>query len=165
MTETKPLKIITVNNPEELAILREKSRPLTVEEIKSPEIQEFIDQLYATLLPEKYGVGLAASQVGKSLRLFLAENEDTGRGGEKKIAVFINPEIDIEDFTQEIDTEGCLSIPKTWGKVPRYSKIKVRYYDREGNKQTAKYEGFIARLIQHENDHLDGVLFTDKLVK
>lgn len=163
--KAKPLRILTVNDPEDLKTLRGKSERIEIDEITTPAIQELIDRMMVSLEDEKYGVGLAAPQVGKNIRLFLSEIEDTGKGGEKKIGVFINPEIDISDFTQEIDAEGCLSIPKVWGKVARYKRIKVVYFNREGERVVEKFDDFIARLIQHEADHLDGVLFTDKLVK
>jgi peptide deformylase len=97
--------------------------------------------------------------------MFIAQSKDTGRGGEKILSVFINPEVSIENFTQSIEVEGCLSVPDVWEKVPRYIGVRVRYYNRNGKRFVSRYDDFIAQLIQHENDHLDGVLFIDKSEK
>jgi peptide deformylase len=116
-------------------------------------------------MTEYQGVGLAAPQVHESLRLFVAgfagDDEDDRPG--VPLMAMINPEI--TPIGQEIveDWEGCLSIPDIRGRVPRARQISVRAYDRKGRRIELKASGFTARVIQHETDHLDGVLFFDRM--
>ena len=102
------------------------------------------------------GVGLAAPQIGILRRVFVVEIEENG------LHVMINPEI-LKQSGEQIDYEGCLSVPGKTGKVNRPDYIKVRYIDLEGNEQILEAEGFFARAICHENDHLDGVLYIDRV--
>lgn len=157
------LQIITIDNPEELKTLRQTSKSLTIEQIKSQEIQDLIDGMYEIIAKDKKAGGLAAIQVGKPYRIFISEvlDEDYKQVGDP--ILFINPEIEITDFTKILDYEGCLSIPKRFGQVYRYNKIKIKYLDREGNPQKMRFDDYTARIMQHEYDHLDGILFTDKL--
>ena len=110
------------------------------------------------------GVGLAAPQVGKSLRMFIVDTspmEDEKYPNFKK--TFINPEI-LEESGEEWDyEEGCLSIPGIREDVSRFEKLTIRYFDDEWKEHIERYEGIAARIIQHEYDHLEGVLFTDYL--
>lgn len=133
------------------------------------EIKELIDNMFETMY-EANGVGLAAPQIGKSVRMFVvdaspfADDEDEDnehlRGFKK---VFINPEI-IEDEGEEWDfAEGCLSIPAIREDVSRRPLITLDYYDENMEHHTEKFDGYAARVIQHELDHLDGILFTDHL--
>lgn len=104
------------------------------------------------------GCGLAAPQIGISKRIIICLYEDV-------LYEFINPEI-IEHSKERInDSEGCLSVPDVRGIVPRYKKIKVKAQDRYGNEFEEEYEGFLARIIQHETDHLSGRLFIDIMTK
>jgi peptide deformylase len=156
------LKILQINNKKELEILRKKSREVTKDEIKSSEFQSFLDDLIYTAqnteTEEGYRVaGLASIQVGKDLRAFCILRE------ENKFEVMINPKIDILKPTQQLAAEACLSIPGTEGEVLRFNNIRVTYLDREGKKKRLKFTDWEAREIQHENDHLDGTLFIDKI--
>ncbi len=152
------LKVARMGHP----ILRAKARALGPEEIKTADAQRLIDDLLETM-SEYHGVGLAATQVHQGVRLFVAALDagEHEHGGEP--IVLINPEI--TPLTTEIveDWEGCLSIPDIRGRVPRARKIKVRAYDRQGERIEIEAQDFPARVIQHETDHLDGVLFVDRM--
>jgi peptide deformylase len=164
------LKIARMGHP----VLRAKGRSLHPSEIRTPKIQQLIDDMFETM-KEYQGVGLAAPQVHESLRLFVAgfppvvpDEDDDDREPDKDeeevpLMALINPEI--EAVTREVveDWEGCLSIPDIRGRVPRARQIVVRAYDRMGKKIEIQASGFTARVIQHETDHLDGVLFFDRM--
>ena len=144
-------------------VLRAKARPLEKTEIRGAVIQKLIDDMIETMT-EYHGVGLAAPQVHEGLRLFVAAL-DTGDDEEEDpepIAV-INPEITIAGADIVEDWEGCLSIPDIRGLVPRAREIKVRAFDRTGERIELSACDFTARVIQHETDHLDGVLFFDRM--
>src|SRR5207302_3497076 len=113
---------------------------------------------------EYHGVGLAAPQIHESLRIFVAalDADDEENEHPEPIAV-INPEITIVDAEIVSDWEGCLSIPDIRGKVPRARAVKVRALDRRGDRLELRAHDFPARVIQHETDHLDGVLFFDRM--
>ncbi|MBF1167433.1 MAG: peptide deformylase [[Eubacterium] sulci] len=125
------------------------------------EVSEITDRIRETLddmvdtMREELGVGLAAPQVGVMRRMFVAEPEP-GR-----VYYMINPEIYFEEGSEE-EYEGCLSVPGLIGIVERPQKIKIRALDRDGVEQDYEFEGFAARVMCHENDHLNGVLYTDK---
>lgn len=125
------------------------------------EVSEITDRIRETLddmvdtMREELGVGLAAPQVGVMRRMFVAEPEP-GR-----IYYMINPEIYFEEGSEE-EYEGCLSVPGLIGIVERPHKIKIRALDRDGVEQDYEFEGFDARVMCHENDHLNGILYTDK---
>ena len=158
------LKVARMGHP----VLRARAKPLDPADIKSPRVQQLIDDMFETM-QEYQGVGLAAPQVHKSLRLFVAgfapgrdEDEDDEEEDVPLMAI-INPEITpIGDDIVE-DWEGCLSIPEIRGRVPRAREIEVKAYDRKGRKMSMRARGFTARVIQHETDHLDGVLFLDRM--
>jgi peptide deformylase len=163
------LKIARMGHP----VLRAKTRALHPSEIRTPRIQQLIDDMFETM-KEYQGVGLAAPQVHTSLRVFVAgfpprrdeeedEEEREDDGEDVPLMALINPEI--EPVTRETieDWEGCLSIPEIRGRVPRARQIAVRAYDRTGKKVEIQASGFTARVIQHETDHLDGVLFLDRM--
>jgi peptide deformylase len=144
-------------------VLRSRARPLDKSELKTPATQQFIDSMIDTMY-EYSGVGLAAPQVHESLRLFVAMLDADGRGEGDAVA-FINPEITvIGDQTVE-GWEGCLSIPEIRGRVPRAQHIKVSALDRHGKRFELELKDFAARVVQHETDHLDGVLFFDRMIK
>jgi peptide deformylase len=153
------LKVAHMGHP----VLRAKARSLDRADIKSPTVQKLIDDMMDTM-KEYHGVGLAGPQVHESVRLFVAAL-DAGRDVEnpsEPIAI-INPEI--VPVTNEVveDWEGCLSIPDIRGRVPRLREIKVRAFDRNGDKIELRASNFAARVIQHETDHLDGILFFDRM--
>lgn len=154
------LPIITTPNP----LLLKPSDKITHFDKK---LSELIKQMSETLIntTDPKGVGLAAPQVGISKRLFLAKPTDKA-----KISVFINPRI-IENETQNPKMtrskllEGCLSIPNIWGKVSRAKLITVEYQNGKGKILTKTFKGFLSTVIQHEIDHLNGVLFTKHVIE
>ena len=144
-------------------VLRAKARALDKTEIRSAAIQQLIDDMLDTM-SEYHGVGLAAPQVHEGVRLFVAalDSGDDDEEEAEAIAV-INPEITIVGSDVVEDWEGCLSIPDIRGRVPRAREIKVRALDRTGARIELSAHDFPARVIQHETDHLDGVLFFDRM--
>ena len=151
------LKVARMGHP----VLRAKARAVDKSELKSPEVQQFIDSLIDTMY-EYSGVGLAAPQVHESLRVFVAMLDPDGRG-EGDAVTFINPEIMVVGDQTVEGWEGCLSIPEIRGRVPRAQHIKVSALDRTGKRFELELKDFPARVIQHETDHLDGVLFLDRM--
>lgn len=139
-------------------VLRQKAVPVKED---SEELQEFINDLKYTMY-EDDGVGLAAPQVGRSERIFVVDPYWYREGHSKKTLVFINPEF-IEFSGEEIDDEGCLSVPGIFAKVPRAEKVIIEGLNEKFEKVRYEAEGFFARSLQHENDHLDGILFIDKI--
>ncbi len=161
----KKLKILTTKNKKEEKKLREKSKPLSDSEIKSSEFQKFLDDLIHTAknqtLQEGWiTAGLAAIQVGKPLCVFIAINAET-----KEYEEYINPEIEYLGDVQEKEIEGCLSLPELQKEVLRYRKVKIVYKNRLGEKKSKKVDNYSSKIIQHEYDHLQGILFPDKLSK
>ena len=132
-------------------ILRKKSRKV---EVFDDDLQQLIDDMYDTMY-EADGVGLAAVQIGKLKRLIVLDVYE-----ETKL-VLINPERVAEEGSCEA-MEGCLSVPDRMGKVERYEKVKINYMDEKGEEKTLEAEDFLARIIQHEMDHLEGILYTDR---
>jgi len=137
-------------------LLKRKTR--RVEQLP-PNFADFLERMYLTMY-EDDGVGLSANQVGVELRFFIADFSlhDKNLGKE----IFINPEI-IAQEGEDILEEGCLSLPEIREKVPRALKIKVRFENLEGLLLEKEYEGFAARVIQHEIDHLNGILFIERI--
>jgi peptide deformylase len=130
-------------------------------ELKTVLLQKLIDDMLETM--EEYtGVGLAAPQVHESLRVFVAHLDPDGRGSGEPIAV-INPEIEVIGTEIIEGWEGCLSIPDIRGRVIRAAEIRVSALDRDGKRIEINAKDFPARVIQHETDHLDGVLFFDRM--
>lgn len=142
------LEIIIHPNP----ILRKKSQKVT--SILSDELQKLIPQMIETM-KAKNGVGLAAPQIGQNIRLLVVSHKDQD-------LVVINPKILKKSLLKEWDEEGCLSIPHRYGQVKRHKSITIKYLNESGQEQTLKANGLLARIIQHEIDHLDGILFIDK---
>lgn len=145
------VKILTHPNP----VLRQKSQP--IEAVSALEIQELIKQMIEVLKAEE-GLGLAAPQVGKNVRLVLINTKDG-------IKPLINPVIRRRSLRKELGEEGCLSIPDVYGLVHRLKKIKVLALDQSGKKFKFIANGMLARVVQHEVDHLNGILFIDKTKK
>jgi len=135
--------------------LRQKSQPVL--NLQYKEIQDLIDQMFVAMRKSN-GVGLAAPQIGKLLRLFIIDWNDKGH-------VFINPKIEKLSKKEVVGEEGCLSFPGLFLSVKRPAKIVVSAWDRYGKKFKIKADGIFARAIQHEFDHLEGVLFIDKKVE
>lgn len=146
----KKLTILTEPNP----LLRRKGRDLSFAELSSPKIQELIRDMILTM-NKADGVGLAASQVGEGVNLAVIAIKD----GELVLA---NPKITRYGLRKERGEEGCLSVPGVWGIVKRSKSIKVRAVGLDGKLLEFKAQGFFARVVQHEVDHLNGILFIDK---
>jgi peptide deformylase len=155
------LDIVTLPN----AVLRQKTRPVTE---FGPAFQELIDSMIETMR-EANGVGLAAPQIGRSLRMAVIEDmpKEDEEGNEipdsRDLYVIVNPEIVWESREIVDGIEGCLSIPGYVGEVERAEAIRVRGQDRHGKKVRLRLKDWTARIFQHEIDHLNGVLFIDKL--
>jgi peptide deformylase len=158
--------VVGVQNP----ILRQISQPIHVVDT---DVQDFADILL-TLMYEYDGIGLAAPQLGQNIRMIAVTQWKEG-GGKKKNgkrnqkelvgeSVMINPEIVEHATTTQITEEGCLSVPEVSGEVERYAWIKVTYQNIHGKTITKKLTGFNAVIVQHEIDHLNGILFVDKLL-
>ncbi|MBU1131930.1 peptide deformylase [Patescibacteria group bacterium] len=137
--------------------LRKISRKVNLDKIKSKEIQAFVSDLTETMI-KKDGIGLAAPQIGQTVRIFVISLKDG-------VMEFINPEIKKRSWRKEMGEEGCLSIPGIYGLVKRNISIVVEAYNKEGEKMKISANGLMARVIQHETDHLDGILFIDKVKK
>jgi peptide deformylase len=151
------LKVARMGHP----VLRERARPLDRSDIASAAFQKLIDDMIETM-HEYHGVGLAAPQVHEGLRLFVALL-DEDPDAKSEAAVIINPEIVPNGSEIEDGWEGCLSIPDIRGMVPRYTDIRLKALDRAGRALELPLKNFPARVAQHETDHLDGVLFFDRM--
>jgi peptide deformylase len=152
------LKVARMGHP----VLRQKCQPIDPEKITGPEVQRLIRDMYETMA-EYNGVGLAAPQVHQPVRLVIAggEVDDEGR---HNIRVLINPEITVLDENDRLGMyEGCLSVPGMRGWVERPASIKVAAWNEKGEKLDFTLEGFPAVVMQHECDHLDGVLYVDRI--
>ena len=144
-------------------VLAQVAQP--VQELNSEKIKQLISDLKATVIEAK-GVGIAAPQVGISLRLFLMCSAPSERYPDAPLlplSVIINPKIINTSKQQELGWEGCLSVQGKRALVPRYSNIDVSYLDDTGAQHNKKLTGFIARIFQHELDHLDGITFIERL--
>lgn len=154
----KELKIYTINNKKEEKELRTPSVSVTNDEIHNPSFVKFVKDLLHTAKKSKIpACGIAAPQVGVHKRLFYILNYDTDEW-----ELFINPQIEPSGFMKIMLEESCLSVPDVEEKILRYKNIKIKYQDLKGNRHTKKYSDYNAVTIQHENDHLDGILFIDK---
>ena len=164
------LKVARMGHP----VLRAKARAIEPAEIATPAFQKLIDDMFDTMR-EYSGIGLAAPQIHESVRLFVAGLRPSRLTGEMSddnempFVAIINPEIiavpspgaDTIEIVE--DWEGCLSIPDIRGRVPRPKSIKVRAFNRDGKRVEMQASGLPARVILHETDHLDGVLFFDRM--
>jgi peptide deformylase len=155
-------EILTVGHP----LLRERAREVTSQELAAPEIQQIIDDLIDTM-HHANGAGIAANQIGELIRIATIEVNHNPRYPYKPqipLTVVVNPVVEfIDDELVEIN-EGCLSVPNMRGNVFRHVNIRVRYLDRDGNPHDEVKRGLTAGTFQHELDHLDGLLFLDKVV-
>jgi peptide deformylase len=142
-------------------VLREVAREVSSADIASPEFQAFIDHMHQ-VLADAGGVGLAAPQVFRSQRVFLAAFPDEQNPEELAVETLINPKL--SDLSPEMEDrwEGCLSFIELMVQVPRHVSLTVDYLDRTGAAKQLRLSGFPARVVQHENDHLDGVLTIDR---
>lgn len=144
-------------------MLRQVARVVAEDQFKSPELRQLILDLCETMI-EYEGVGLAAPQVFESVRVFVIYGgaEETDEPHPSPI-VWINPKLEFEGDAQAAGWEGCLSIPDLRGRVSRHVAVIVSGYDGRGEPRKVRYEGFSAVVVQHEFDHLEGVMFLDRM--
>lgn len=158
------LKVARMGHP----VLRAKALPVPPDQIPAAPIQRLIDDMFETMR-EYSGIGLAAPQVHRGLRIFVAglREGDVGQAipddGEMPFMALVNPEVSLVGEPDHEGWEGCLSIPDIRGLVPRAPSVRVQAFDRTGQRVSFTASGLPARVIQHENDHLDGVLFFDRM--
>ena len=148
------MEIVTYPHP----TLRHQSKPI---KRVDAQLREIVREMFA-LMYEARGVGLAANQVDLPFRLFIVNLEADPEKGEE--LVFINPVVSMPKGTDE-NEEGCLSLPGLYGNVVRPKKVRVNAYDLQGEELIADIDGLYARVVQHETDHLDGVLFIDRMTE
>ena len=155
-------EILHVGHP----LLRERRRELTREELASPAVQQLIDDMIDTMRAAT-GAGIAAPQVGELLRIATIEVGSNPRYPYKPpipLTVLVNPVVEPLGEEQVEINEGCLSVPNLRGNVMRWVNVRVRYWDRHGEMHEELKRGLTAGTFQHELDHLDGVLFLDRVV-
>jgi len=156
----KVCEIAQLGNP----ILRQQA--VQVEAFDSNCINRIVRDMLHTL-SESSGVGLAAPQISESVRIMIIASRPTKRyplAPEMEPIVMMNPDFEVISELIKTDWEGCLSIPGIRALVPRYEKIKISYYNQQGVKQELVADSFIARIFQHEYDHLNGLVYLDRVV-
>jgi len=142
-----------------------RERAIEITNFQDSALQTFIDDLFLTA-DESNGMGIAAPQVYASKRIIILSPRPNARypyAPTIEPIAMINPEITWASSEMEKDWEGCLTVPGIRGLVPRHRAIRVQYYGRDGTMVEASYEGFLARVFQHEVDHLDGLVFFDRV--
>jgi len=154
-------KIATLGHP----VLREVARKVSREELASPKVQAFIDDLIATM-HDANGAGLAANQVYEPIRICAIEVRNNPRYPYKPnypLTVLVNPEVVATTDDSFLNNEGCLSVPNLRGEVRRFTGVRVRAWDRTGQELDFEVKGLTAGTFQHEVDHLDGKVFVDRV--
>lgn len=155
------LKLVKSNNP----ILHQKAKKVS----DTKAVKDIIaDMIKALKSPEMNAVGLAAPQVGIPLQISVIEAKGGERSNGEKLlpiplTILINPEIVECSKEKDISEEGCVSLKNIWGEVERFKKIKIKFLDKNGKKIKLTAEGLFARALQHEIDHLNGILFTERI--
>ena len=155
------LKVARLGHP----VLRQVAEPIDVDAIRSPETQRLVDDLIETMR-EYNGAGLAATQVHVPKQVCVIEVKDNPRYPDAEsvpLTVLINPVVTPLTAEMEEGWEGCLSVPDMRGVVPRYTAVRLEAYDREGNRIDVVAKEFFARVIQHETDHLRGLVYLDRM--
>ncbi len=169
MTSSKisKIEILQAGNP----ILREVSSVISADKIKAPETKKIISLLKSTIASQKDAAAISAVQIGKPIRLFVIskkafdiDSKNPEKTKVKNDLIFINPKIIKVSKTKQLLEEGCLSVRYVYGKVLRPEKVTVEAYDESGKKFSRGVSGLLAQIVQHENDHLNGILFTDKAI-
>lgn len=158
------IKILQIGDP----ILRTVSSPIPVSAIQTVEVKKLILTLKDAIDSQADAAAISAIQIGKPVRLFVISkkvfNTDSGKTKESNDLVFINPVITKVSKTKQLLEEGCLSVRYVYGKVLRPEKVTVEAYNEAGKKFTRGFSGLLAQIVQHETDHLNGILFTDKAI-
>jgi peptide deformylase len=144
--------IITEPNP----VLHARAQEVTAVEVVTPEFRQLIVDMVETMRNHGRGVGLAGPQIGVSKRVFVAESPDGA-------IALVNPVFTAKSWKMTKDEEGCLSVPGKFDKVMRHKAVSVKALNADGQPIAFAAEGFFARILQHETDHLDGILFTDRV--
>ncbi|HEX9708619.1 MAG TPA: peptide deformylase [Candidatus Thermoplasmatota archaeon] len=154
------LKVARIGHP----VVRAEARSVPPAKIRSPEIQRLIDDMEETM-HEYDGVGLAAPQVHVGLRLAVLEVPPSDERAEDAVpfTVLVNPVLKPLVEARLVAFEGCLSVPELRGQVPRFQKVRLEALDRKGRPYVIEAQGFFARVIQHECDHLDGRVYLDRM--
>jgi peptide deformylase len=155
------LEIVQIGHP----VLRAPAREVQPEELGTPELRRLCTDLVETMRAA-HGAGLAAPQVGESLRVFAVEVRDNERYPYKPrldLRVLVNPVVGPLSDETYMSYEGCLSVPNLRGLLPRHTEVEVAYRDQDGGAQLERFGGLSAGTMQHELDHLDGVLFLDRV--
>ena len=156
-------EILVVDDKKEQKFLRRKTADFDFKKFTPKEIRELIARM-RRIMRAANGIGLSANQIGLDLHMFVAEIPDVENGGTKFYAVF-NPRIEKKGDGLADAEEGCLSVPGKWGDVERADRIIVSGFDKNGKPVKMKAWGLLARVFQHEIDHLNGKLFIDKARK
>jgi peptide deformylase len=155
------LKVARLGHP----ILRQRAEPIAPTEIRSPEIQRLIDDMIETM-HEYDGAGLAANQVHTLKRVAVIEVRENPRYPDAPhipLTVLVNPVVTPLTTEMEEGWEGCLSVPDMRGRVPRFTAVRLEGYDRKGGRLDLIGKDFFARVLQHETDHLEGVVYLDRM--
>jgi len=167
LAKKSKIEILQTGNP----ILREVSLAIPLSKIKTPETKKTISLLQKAIAGQSDAAAISAVQIGNLTRLFVMSKKvfesDPKNPGEikpKKDLIFINPKIVKVSKNKQLLEEGCLSVRYVYGKVMRPEKVTVEAYDENGKKFSRGFSGLLAQIVQHEIDHLDGILFTDKAV-
>ena len=163
--KTQKIEILQAGDP----ILRQVSFAIPINKIKTAEIKKTITQLKSAIDSQADAAAISAVQIGKPIRLFVIAKKIFGidinnpeRNKDKKDLIFINPKIVKTSKTKQLLEEGCLSVRYVYGKVLRPEKVTIEAHDENGKKFSRGFSGLLAQVVQHENDHLNGILFTDK---
>jgi peptide deformylase len=154
-------KIAVIGHP----VLRERARELTKDELEGAQTQRFIDDLVETMR-DANGAGIAANQVHEPVRICVVEIANNPRYPYKPnwpLTIMVNPVVTAMTDETFLNFEGCLSVPNLRGKVPRFTRVRVRAWDRKANPVEFDVKGLTAGTFQHEIDHLDGKLFVDRI--
>jgi peptide deformylase len=155
------LKVARLGHP----VLRQKANPVLVDDIASDRVQRLIDDMVETMR-EYDGAGLAANQVHTLLQIAVIEVETNPRYPDAPaipLTVLVNPVVTPATEEREDGWEGCLSVPDMRGVVPRYTAVRLECYDRQANQVSLVAKDFFARVIQHETDHLNGIVYLDRM--
>jgi peptide deformylase len=158
------LEILQIGNP----ILRKESTTIPKEKVVSTEIKKLVNDLKKVIAGQGDAAAISAVQIGKPVRLFVISKKVLGKNPDeiktKKDLIFINPKITKSSKNKQLLEEGCLSVKYVYGKVERPEKVTIEACDETGKKFSRGFSGLLAQIVQHEHDHLKGILFVDKAI-